>query len=200
MFSTSAGANRCSRRDRIWERSDSLEKEQEPCLVDDCGNESLLLSGLLHISKHFSSRSVACGSVGELEPSQLLGEGHQRMAGLTHRGKQPTTTFTPMLNLESPNNLCMSLDCGRKLENLEKNPHRHEGSTRTLHCEATVSTTETLTTILEPAFTLDLMKHSGPTPAADMAPQTITDCGNFTLDFKQLGFCSSPAFLQTLAP
>jgi len=43
-------------------------------------------------------------------------------------------------------------------------------------------------------------KHSGPTPADDMAPQTITDCGNFTLDFKQCGFCASPLFLQTQGP
>ncbi len=49
-------------------------------------------------------------------------------------------------------------------------------------------------------LTLDLRKHSGPTPADDMAPQTITDCGNFTLDFKQHGFCASPLFLQTLGP
>ncbi len=38
--------------------------------------------------------------------------------------------------------------------------------------------------------------HSGPTPADDMAAQIITDCGNFTLDFKQHGFCASPLFLQ----
>ncbi len=31
-------------------------------------------------------------------------------------------------------------------------------------------------------------------------PQIITDCGNFTLDFKQHGFCASPPFLQTLGP
>ncbi len=49
-------------------------------------------------------------------------------------------------------------------------------------------------------LTLDLRKHSGPTPADDMAPQTITDCGNFTLDLKQRGFCASPLFLQTLGP
>ncbi len=30
-------------------------------------------------------------------------------------------------------------------------------------------------------------KHNGPTPADDIAPQIITDCGNLTLDFKQLG-------------
>ncbi len=42
--------------------------------------------------------------------------------------------------------------------------------------------------------------NSGPTPADDMAPQTITDCGNFTLDLKQRGFCASPLFLQTLGP
>ncbi len=47
---------------------------------------------------------------------------------------------------------------------------------------------------------LDLRKHSGPTPADDMAPQTITDCGNFTLDLKQRGFCASPLFFQTLGP
>ncbi len=46
-----------------------------------------------------------------------------------------------------------------------------------------------------------LQKHSGPTPADDMAPQIITDCGNFTLDFKQHGFCASPhLFFQTLGP
>ncbi len=33
-----------------------------------------------------------------------------------------------------------------------------------------------------------------------MAPQTITDCGNFTLDLKRRGFCASPLFLQTLGP
>ncbi len=35
---------------------------------------------------------------------------------------------------------------------------------------------------------MDLRKHSGPTPKDDMASQTITDCGNFTLDLKQRGF------------
>ncbi len=35
------------------------------------------------------------------------------------------------------------------------------------------------------ALTVDFRKHSGPTPADDMAAQIITDCGNFTLDFKQ---------------
>ncbi len=30
-------------------------------------------------------------------------------------------------------------------------------------------------------LTLDLRKHSGPTPADDMAPQTITDCGNWRI-------------------
>lgn len=40
------------------------------------------------------------------------------------------------------------------------------------------------------------------TPADDMAPQVITDSltGNFTLDIKQLRFCVSPLFLQTLKP
>ncbi len=46
-------------------------------------------------------------------------------------------------------------------------------------------------------LTLDLIKHNGPTPAYATAPQIITDCGNFTLDFRQHGFCASPVFLQT---
>ncbi len=50
------------------------------------------------------------------------------------------------------------------------------------------------------ALTVDVRKHSGPTPADDMAAQIITDCGNFTLDFKQHGFCASPIFRQTLGP
>ncbi len=50
------------------------------------------------------------------------------------------------------------------------------------------------------ALTVDFRKHSGPTPADDMTAQIITDCGNFTLDFKQHGFCASPLFLQTLGP
>ncbi len=50
------------------------------------------------------------------------------------------------------------------------------------------------------ALTVDFRKHSGPTPADDMAAQIITDWGNFTLDFKQHGFCASPLFLQTLGP
>ncbi len=49
-------------------------------------------------------------------------------------------------------------------------------------------------------LTVDFRKHSGPTPADDMAAQIITDCGNFTLDFKQHGLCASPLFLQTLGP
>ncbi len=47
------------------------------------------------------------------------------------------------------------------------------------------------------ALTVEFRKHSGPTPADDMAAQIITDCGNFTLDFRQHGFCASPVFLQT---
>ncbi len=47
------------------------------------------------------------------------------------------------------------------------------------------------------ALTLDLIKHNGPTPA-DVTAQIITDFRNFTLDLKQLGFCASPVFLQTL--
>ncbi len=50
------------------------------------------------------------------------------------------------------------------------------------------------------ALTVDFRKHSGPTPADDMAAQIITDCGNVTLDFKKHGFCVSPLFLQTLGP
>ncbi len=50
------------------------------------------------------------------------------------------------------------------------------------------------------ALTVDFRKHSGPTPADYMAAQIITDCGNFTLDFKQHVFCASPLFLQTLGP
>ncbi len=50
------------------------------------------------------------------------------------------------------------------------------------------------------ALTVDFRKHSGPTPADDMAAPIITDCGNLTLDFKQRGFCASPLFLQTLGP
>ncbi len=50
------------------------------------------------------------------------------------------------------------------------------------------------------ALTVDFRKHSGPTPADDTAAQIITDCGNFTLDFKQHGFCASPLLLQTLGP
>ncbi len=49
-------------------------------------------------------------------------------------------------------------------------------------------------------LTVDFRKHSWPTPADDMAAQIITDCGNFTLDFKQHGFCASPHFLQTQGP
>ncbi len=47
-------------------------------------------------------------------------------------------------------------------------------------------------------MTLDLIKHNGPTPADVTAPQIITDCGNVTLDFKQLGFYASLVFLQTV--
>ncbi len=53
---------------------------------------------------------------------------------------------------------------------------------------------------LTDAVTLVFKKHNGPTPADDIAPQIITDCGNLTLDFKQLGLWASPPFLQTLGP
>ncbi len=38
------------------------------------------------------------------------------------------------------------------------------------------------------------------TPADDIAQKIITDCGNLTLDFKQIGLWASPPFLQTLGP
>ncbi len=50
------------------------------------------------------------------------------------------------------------------------------------------------------AVTLVYKKHNGPTPADDIATQIITDCGNLTLDFKQLVLWASPPFLQTLGP
>ncbi len=50
------------------------------------------------------------------------------------------------------------------------------------------------------ALTVDFRKHSGPRPADDMSAKIITDCGNFTLDFNQHGFCASPLFLQALRP
>ncbi len=39
---------------------------------------------------------------------------------------------------------------------------------------------------------LVFQKHNGPTPADDIPPQIITECGNLTLDFKQLGLWASP--------
>ncbi len=50
------------------------------------------------------------------------------------------------------------------------------------------------------AVMLVFKKHNGPTPADDIALQIITDCGNSTLDLKQLGLWASPPFLQTLGP
>ncbi len=47
---------------------------------------------------------------------------------------------------------------------------------------------------------IGFQKHNGPTPADDIASQIITDCGNLTLDFKQLGLWASSPFLQTLGP
>lgn len=49
------------------------------------------------------------------------------------------------------------------------------------------------------ALILGFIKHSGPAPADDIATQIITDSGNFTLDFKNLGFCAFALFLQTRA-
>ncbi len=48
-------------------------------------------------------------------------------------------------------------------------------------------------------MTLVFKKHNGPTPEDDIAPQIITNCGNLTLDFKQLRLWAPP-FLQTLGP
>ncbi len=67
-------------------------------------------------------------------------------------------------------------------------------------CQVLLSMKCSKTSWYTAVLTLDLRKHSGPTPADDMAPQTITDCGNFTQDLKQRGFCASPLFLQTLGP
>lgn len=47
-------------------------------------------------------------------------------------------------------------------------------------------------------LTLDWMKHGGPTAADDVAPWSLP--WNVTLDLKQLGFCASLHFLQTLGP
>ncbi len=41
------------------------------------------------------------------------------------------------------------------------------------------------------SLTVDFRKHRGPTPSDDMAAQIITDCGNFTLDFKNMDSVSS---------
>ncbi len=43
------------------------------------------------------------------------------------------------------------------------------------------------TSWLTGAVALVFKKHNGPTTADDIAPQIITDCGNLTLHFKQLG-------------
>ncbi len=45
------------------------------------------------------------------------------------------------------------------------------------------------------AVMLVFKKQNGPTPADDIEPQIITDCGNLTLDFKQHGPWASPPFL-----
>ncbi len=37
-------------------------------------------------------------------------------------------------------------------------------------------------------LTVDFRKHSGPTPADDTAAQIITDCGNFTLDLRNMDY------------
>lgn len=53
------------------------------------------------------------------------------------------------------------------------------------------------------ALTLNLRKHSEqppPTPADDIVPQLITDCGNLPLDLRHLGFGSSPLVLRNPRP
>ncbi len=40
-------------------------------------------------------------------------------------------------------------------------------------------------------------QNNGPTTADDIAPHIITDCGDLTLDFKQLGLWAFPPLLQT---
>ncbi|MEQ2226292.1 hypothetical protein ILYODFUR_026022 [Ilyodon furcidens] len=50
------------------------------------------------------------------------------------------------------------------------------------------------------ALSLDLTEHIGPTLANDMAAQIKTDCGNLTVDLKQLRCCASTVVLQTLGP
>ncbi len=52
--------------------------------------------------------------------------------------------------------------------------------------------------LVKGAVMLVFKKYNGPTPADDIAPQIITDCGNLTLDFKQLGLWVLHPFLQTL--
>lgn len=47
-------------------------------------------------------------------------------------------------------------------------------------------------------LTLDLIKHSEPTPADAMAPQIITVCGNFTLDLSNLDSVHSSSKLWDL--
>ncbi len=49
------------------------------------------------------------------------------------------------------------------------------------------------------ALTVDFWKHSGPTPEMTWQPKSSLTV-DFTLDFKQHVFCSSPLFLQTLGP
>ena len=48
------------------------------------------------------------------------------------------------------------------------------------------------------ALTVGFRKHSGPTPANEVATQIITDCGNFTLDFKQASVFSIDLLWLTL--
>ena len=45
-----------------------------------------------------------------------------------------------------------------------------------------------------------MRKQRSLTPADDIAPQTITDCGNFTFRLRQPSVFRSPFFLYTLGP
>lgn len=50
--------------------------------------------------------------------------------------------------------------------------------------------------VLHWLWTWENSEQPPPTPADDITPQLITDCGNLPLDLRRLGFGSSPLFLQ----
>ncbi len=53
--------------------------------------------------------------------------------------------------------------------------------------------------LVNDAVTLVFKTQNGPTPADDIVPQIITDCGNLTLSYEALTL-ASPPFFQTLGP